>query len=250
LSRSAFRRRSLRILALDTTTRAGSVAIAEIAAGGSPRTLSLIAGDPAITHGERLPLELQHALSSTGLSIRDIDLLAVIAGPGSFTGLRVGIATIQGLAFATDLRVVPVSALEALALTALDAPRGDALIAPWMDAQRGEVFASVYAADGVTEIAPPWAAPPEPALAALARATGGRTVLFTGDGALRYRETIAAGLGTLATFVDPVPPLAPVAASIAAGQPERAVLPHAIVPIYVRRPDAELARARRRAESG
>jgi tRNA threonylcarbamoyladenosine biosynthesis protein TsaB len=177
----------------------------------------------------------------------EVALLAVVAGPGSFTGLRVGIATIQGLAFAKDLKVVPVSSLEALALAAAaDAPPG-ALIAPWVDAQRGEVFASVYSQAPLAEVAPASAASPEATLAALAAVAGDAPLQFAGDGALRYRDAVQARFGSAATFVEPVPPLAPIAAWIAGDHPERAVLPHAIAPIYVRRPDAELARERRRA---
>ena len=81
-----------------------------------------------------------------GVGMRDVDLLAVASGPGSFTGLRIGIATIQGLAMAHGKRVVPVSALEALARAAVNPPIDT--IAAWMDAQRGEVFAALYSADG------------------------------------------------------------------------------------------------------
>ena len=105
------------ILALDTTTRAGSAAVLR-----DGRVLHELAGDPALTHGQRLPGELMRVLDAAGVRIEDVDLFAVAAGPGSFTGLRVGIATMQGLAMARGRRVVPVSTLEALARRAAPQP--------------------------------------------------------------------------------------------------------------------------------
>lgn len=100
----------MRVLALDTTTRAGSVALIE-----NDRVVAEQSGDPTRSHAERLPTDLLNLLAANGCAMSDIDLFAVAAGPGSFTGLRIGIATIQGLAFVTGQRIVPVSILEALA---------------------------------------------------------------------------------------------------------------------------------------
>ena len=73
---------------------------------------------------------------------------------------------------------------------------------------------------------------------------GSRPIAFAGDGAIRYKDPILRTLGSRAVVLQPAPALAVEAARIAARHPERAVAPHAIVPIYVRRPDAELARGR------
>ena len=206
--------------------------------------LAEIAGDPTVTHGQRLPGELARALQAAAVGVEDIGLLAVVAGPGSFTGLRVGIASIQGLAFARALSVVPVSTFEALAHEAAARAADRAmLIAPWVDAQRGEVFATLYTPQLDAAIVPPSSAAPERTLQRWHEAIAGRSVLFAGDGAVRYRQAIAAALGGRAVVMEPVA-LAARAARIAARQPHRAVLPHALVPVYVRRPDAELARER------
>ena len=101
------------VLALDTTTRGGSVAVARDA-----RVLDLLEGDPARPHAERVPADLVTSLERAGASLADVDVFAVAVGPGSFTGLRIGIAAIQGCAFAAGRPVVGVSALEALALAA------------------------------------------------------------------------------------------------------------------------------------
>src|SRR3954447_23532806 len=142
----------MRILALDTSTAAGSAALAE-----DGRVTIARAGDGSRTHGERLPMELMALLDEARLTLADIDRFAVAIGPGSFTGLRVGIATIQGLAVAKNALVVPVSTLEALAWRARSSKTA---VAAWIDAHRGEVFASLLAPDGAT-VVPPSSLSPE-----------------------------------------------------------------------------------------
>ena len=226
------------ILALDTTTKDGSIAVLH------DRTIRVErVGDPSLTHGQRLPRELAAALIEADVRIEDVDLLAVAAGPGSFTGLRVGIATIQGIAMAQRKRVVPVSALDALARAAINTDRP---IGAWMDAQRKEVFATLYAADGRDELVPAVSAFPDVVLKAWSDTVDVTRIVFVGDGATRHEEFLRRGIGRNVSILTP-PPMAGLIGQIAAENPGRAVLPHAIVPIYVRRSDAELARARRAA---
>lgn len=165
------------------------------------------------------------------------------AGPGSFTGLRVGIATMQGLAFSRELRIVPVSTLEALATHAGAIAPAPALIAPWVDAQRGEVFAMLGEASPPRVLVEPSALTPERTLEMWQPHLASRVVAFAGDGAVRYRDIADTALAGRAQFIAP-PALAAVIGRIAAAEPGRAVLPHAVAPVYVRRPDAELARDR------
>ncbi|HEX5473219.1 MAG TPA: tRNA (adenosine(37)-N6)-threonylcarbamoyltransferase complex dimerization subunit type 1 TsaB [Vicinamibacterales bacterium] len=229
------------ILSLDTTTPAGSAAVLR-----DGQLLVERAGDPARTHGARLPHELIAVLEAAGARLADVDRLAVASGPGSFTGLRVGIATMQALALARGRQVVPVPALEALAWPLR---HGSSLVAPWMDARRGEVFAALYDPETRALLHGPSALSPErtldawrdePSIPHAARIT------FVGDGALRYRGLLERRLGDGAAIVPEVPLLAGAIAEIAYAMADRAVNPHAIVPLYVRRPDAELARERRR----
>jgi tRNA threonylcarbamoyladenosine biosynthesis protein TsaB len=229
------------ILALDTTTPAGSVAVVR-----DGLVVETAAGDGSRTHGERLPGELLDLLARHGLSLREVDLFAVAAGPGSFTGLRVGIATIQGLALVTGRPVAPVPALDALAAVAAATGPGDARLAAWIDAHRGEVFAGLYGGRPPIAILDPGIGAPGEVLDRWAAEDRPGPIVFAGDGALRYRPLIAARLGSQAIVIDPLPPLAPEIARradtlAAAG---RTVAPHAIVPIYIRRSDAELARER------
>ena len=225
------------ILALDTTSRAGSVAIVRGA-----DVLVEFAGDDAMTHGQRLPAALAEACERAAVPVGAIDLLAVAAGPGSFTGLRIGIATMQGLATALGIRIVPVSTLEAIA--AADA--GDAnRVAAWIDAHRGEVFAQVFerTAAGATALVQAMAGPPPGVLAAHAAVLRGAA--FHGDGAVRYQAEIRrASPGALIAGSTPL--LAGALGRVAAAHPDRAVPPLGVIPIYVRRPDVEVARERQR----
>lgn len=240
------------VLSLDTTTRAGSVALWR-----DGRTLAERTGDESRTHGQRLPRELLGLLSARDLTLADVDLFAVAAGPGSFTGLRVGIATIQGLAFANRRQVVAVSTLEALGVAGArsfsDVP--EALIAVWMDAQRQEVFSALYEVTPdrpaglvnecvLTLVDAPAVAGPARTLDRWAPLLGTRQVGFIGDGAARYQQVIAERLRAEVVRTVGSPVLAGMIAEIAARRAAagEATSPHAIKPIYVRRPDAELAR--------
>jgi tRNA threonylcarbamoyladenosine biosynthesis protein TsaB len=248
------------ILALDTTTKAGSCALWRDGALVEQRP-----GDAARTHAERLPGDLADLLAAHGLTVKDVDLYAVASGPGSFTGLRVGIATIQGLALVHDRKVVAVSALEALAQCGAAAVEGAVLTGGWMEAYRGEVFGALYritargagvsagALATLEEIAAPAVASPADLAADWARiiqgdAHGGEAVII-GDAVPSTREALSAAMPPAVRLLDTVP-LAATIARIAHDAPARATLPHAIVPLYVRRPDAELARDRDRRDRG
>ncbi len=227
------------ILALDTTTRGGSVAITR-----DEQLLALVPGDAARSHGERLPGEIETALAQAGLQRIDLDLLAVATGPGAFTGLRIGLATMQGLAMTLGRPVIGISALDALAEEASDGRV--TLIAPWMDAQRGEVFATLLDVAAGRTLEPPLAAHPPVVLAAWRFHLDGRPAVFIGDAADRDAALIAeAGAGQWTTRTPP--PLAPALARIAGRRAAlgEAGLPHQLMPIYVRRPDVEIERERR-----
>ena len=230
------------ILSLDTTTAAGSCAL--LADG---RVLREAAGDPAVSQAERLPGDMVALLAAERVDLREVDAFAVGIGPGSFTGLRVGIAAMQGLAVAMGKPLVGVSAFDALAAIAggsgmslrPEPPYGR--VATWIDAWRGEVFAALY--EGGREIDAPSVEPPARLLARYP----GAPPLFTGDGAALYASDIVRALGEAARFTEPrVPQLAGMMAMLAAAVLAQGArpLPHAIRPLYVRRSDAELTRDR------
>jgi len=208
------------------------------------RMLAVLAGDESRTHGERLPGEIARALDQAGIARERIDLLAVATGPGAFTGLRIGLAAIQGLALTLNRPVAGVSALDALAeqVTGSDA---DVLI-PWMDAQRGDVFATLIDRRSGATLETPAAANPGALLESWRPHLANRRAIFIGDAAARDAAIIEqAGAGLWETRVPS--PLAPQIAIIGRRRAEKgeAGPPHALEPIYVRRPDAEIERDRR-----
>lgn len=238
----------MRVLALDTTTREGSVALVEDECIVAERR-----GDPSRSHGERLPGEILTLLGERGIVMSSIDVFAVASGPGSFTGLRIGIATVQGLAFACERPVVGVSALEALAHAGSGAAVPGSAVAAWMDAHRREVFSALYKVDSGGAFTPERLREIEPAAVGGPEATLARwsdlcpaPIMFVGDGAVLYGDLIGRSGLAGAAIVEP-PPLAGVIGRLAvayAGRGE-ATGPAAIRPLYIRRPDAEISRAAR-----
>ncbi|MEO7191528.1 MAG: tRNA (adenosine(37)-N6)-threonylcarbamoyltransferase complex dimerization subunit type 1 TsaB [Vicinamibacterales bacterium] len=236
------------ILVLDTTTRGGSIGLWDHG------LVHARAGEPSPTQAERLPGEVVSWLALHGRVLADVDLFAVVSGPGSFTGIRVGMAAVQGLAMAARRRALGIPALDALATTWLNNATEPALLVPCVDAQRHEVFFAAFDTDGADIIEscrplipPGVATPAELAQQVLAQA-GGRQVVFVGDGAVRHADVLTTALP--GAEVRPAPcPLAEAAAVIAHRRESHAGAPHALRPIYIRRPDAELARDRAGARS-
>jgi tRNA threonylcarbamoyladenosine biosynthesis protein TsaB len=230
------------VLALDTTTRSGSVALVEERPG-----------DPYRTHAERLPGDALALLAAHRTPLASIDLFAVASGPGSFTGLRIGIATMQGFAFVSGRRMVAVSALDALGqIASVDRPAG-AMVAVWMDAHRRDVFAALYRVTPAVLFEPdrligtdgPLVGEPAATLAGWLPALEAADVSWIGDGAAAFGDTIARCLPRAAIL--PHPALAGAIGRMAAARARRgdSVNPAAVHPLYLRRPDAEIDRERR-----
>lgn len=228
---------------MDTSTELGSVAVvidgslgAELGAMLGPRP-----GGRA-RHGEMLLSLVRAALDHAGLAPRDLDLISVGVGPGSFTGTRIGVATAKGLALALDRPLVGVVSLAAIARAA-----PGAWIVPVVDAHKGEVYVAAYerVGAGLEERVAPLHAPPAEAFAALRGALPRRGVVACGSGVRRYPEHVDPALVVLPPLFD-----APRAAIIAleaearmasAGPDDRA----ALEPLYVRPSDAVLPGAAR-----
>ncbi len=236
-------------LSLDTTTRDGGVALLR-----DDRVLEERRGDPTRSQAERLPTALVDLLRAHDLAIRDVDVFAVAAGPGSFTGLRIGIATVQGLAFVARRPAIAVSALDALAhIAALDVVPGT-VVAAWIDAQRKDVYAARYRVhdaapftpERLTSIADPMVGAPAEVLDAWA-GDNAVPLVVVGDGAVRYADEIAERVPR--ARVAGAPPLAGAIGRLAIVRVQRGEVGHpaAIQPLYVRRPDAEVERERRTA---
>ena len=236
------------LLSLDTTTKAASCAVARDGVVLNEERI-----DPTRQIALQLPGALRDVLDLSAIALEEVDAFAVATGPGSFTGLRIGIASMQGLAFGQQRPLIGISGLTALRAVASPAFLGSR-IATWVDAWRGDVYAALFE-DG-RQVGEPVVAKPHDLLDAMLVRSGSQIpdpgtrlmandITFIGDGAETYRELIVSRLGDAARIADPVVPLLAgviaVLATIDYTKGHRPP-PHAIRPLYVRRPDAELAR--------
>ena len=182
----------MKILAVDTSALTASVAVMED---------SILKGEisytTALTHSQTIMPMVDELLRNLSLTCDDIDLFACSDGPGSFTGLRIGIGTIKGLAYGCDKKVVGVSTLEALAY---NVSSSNLLVAPIMDARRNQVYNALYRfQDGKIEcIAPPRAL----SIEELAESISEKTI-FVGDGVKVYKDTLKELMGDNAVFALP-----------------------------------------------
>ncbi len=222
----------MRVLALETSTLAGGVALCE---DGRVVGLSLL--DVALTHSERLMAMVDRLLEDCRWRLAQIEGLAVSIGPGSFTGLRVGAATVKGLALALGMPVAPVPTLDALAA---NLPFADAPVCPLLDARKGEVYLSFYRWNGeAMERQSEYVALP-PHVAAERLPT---PVIVLGDGVPACRPY----LGRLGREVHVAPPAQSVPSAAVVGQIGQAMLAagrgisgDALEPLYLRPSEAEL----------
>lgn len=216
----------MKILAIDTSSDHGS-AVIRIGDAVRAETRS----DAALQHSEHLFGSLDGLFALAGIGLSDIDVFAAARGPGAFTGLRIGMAAVEGLAFATRKRAVGVSTLRALAWAA---GTTDGRVAPVLDARRGEVFGAVFERRGgqLVEVTPPMVGRPSTWIESL---SGGR-MTFCGSGAGMCRDWIQRHDPW--DIVDVGPYLAPSIAALAS-------LDHAepCEPLYVRATMAETRRS-------
>lgn len=230
----------MRVLGLDTATSATSVALAEVP---GPGPLIEARDDPPPGarpgHARRLLALVQEVLDAGG-GWQTVERIAVGAGPGTFTGLRIGVATGQALARAREIPLIGTSSLAALAL---EARRGepDAPVLAVIDARRGEVFAAAWGGGADPASGPPWvgAAVLDPrALARIAAAFPG--ALAVGDGAVKFRSILEGAGVRVPGDEDALNRIAARAhCRLAVAAPVPA--PASVQPTYLRRPDAELA---------
>jgi len=223
---------SLKVLAIDTATGTCSVALAD---GDRVMGETFLQGQK--NHSEKLISLIDWLFESSSMSPADLDIVAVSSGPGSFTGLRVGISTAQGIAFSLGKDLVGVSTLEVLARQAC---RVGGYLCPMIDARKQQVYTCLYQCscggglekiveEKVTEIERWLEDLPGPAI-------------FTGSGACRWRESIEGAKSqhiVLPEFLS-----VPRASTLAVIAGERYLHNRRneleeIVPVYIRPPDAE-----------
>lgn len=205
------------ILAIDTCLTACSAAILDGDAILAARSEPMPRG-----HQERLAPLVRELAAEAGISFSDLTRIGVTVGPGSFTGLRVGVAFAKGMAAALGIPAVGVGALEAMA------HGREGFVAAAIDARRGQIYLQLFS-DGAAVTAPDALTAPD-AAARIAEVYPGGPALFTGSGAPLLAGVIASAAIETPDGPDPV-----AVARLAAAAPVRPVRP-----LYLRAPDAKL----------
>ncbi len=232
----------MKILAIDCCSSSCSAAVMD-----EERLLSLSLLDCGLGHSKTILVQIDQVLGNAGLTRKDIDYIATTVGPGSFTGIRIGVSTAKGLAQSTGIGLIPLSTMDALAYNSA-APDGT-VIACVLDARRQQVYNALFEMRGGR----PERLCEDRALAieelGEELAVKNKPVLFVGDGAALCYDRLC---GTLDCRKAPANLIAASAASAALAAHEaayscnfRPTSCHDLTPVYLRRPQAERERLER-----
>lgn len=230
----------MNILALDTSTSTACVAITS-----SETVIAEAAFTCNRSLSARLVPEIEHLLGLAGLKISEIDLFAASIGPGSFTGVRCGVATIQGLSLATGK---PCAGFSSLAMLAMNFALSTHPVCTLLDARKNEVYAGLYDCSNLipAQMIADCVMPIEQFMGLISANTD-KPVIFTGEGAVRYRDKILAHIGKLALFAPLSHNIGRAAHGAMLAQEtfhsgNALVDPALLLPDYIRASEAELAR--------
>ncbi|EPR07693.1 tRNA (adenosine(37)-N6)-threonylcarbamoyltransferase complex dimerization subunit type 1 TsaB [Ruminiclostridium papyrosolvens] len=235
----------MRILAVDTSTNVASAAILED---------DVIIGEyncnRGKTHSQRLMPMVQHLMETVGLTVSDMDAFSASIGPGSFTGLRIGVTTVKAMAFAAEKPVISVHTLDALAY---NIPFAENLICPMIDARNNQVFTAIYRFIGnKLERLTDYMGIPVTELADILRNMEGDTV-FLGDACNMHMEYFVSELGNRVKIAPPGTALAKASSvAILAGKAYREGKLEScydMVPFYLRKSQAERERENQKVKS-
>jgi tRNA threonylcarbamoyladenosine biosynthesis protein TsaB len=242
----------MKILAIETSTMLGGIAVADDSAG----LIAEVRLNVKSTHSERLMTEIDHVLQQSGLSAHEIDIIGVAIGPGSFTGLRIGLSTAKGFSYSTGKPIVSVPTLEAFAW---NFPYCRHPVCIMLDARKGEVYAALFqwAENGFAKLMSEVSVNAEKLMEKITSGTlqlppgkpgeegfGEERIIFAGEGALLYKNKIEAMIGRQAVFA-PLEKMVPSPANVASIGIQKALKgefsePVSLVPIYIRRSEAEI----------
>lgn len=226
----------MKVLAIDTSTMLGGIAIMDDLLG----LIVEMRLNVKSTHSERLMTTIDYALKQSGYTISDMDFFAVATGPGSFTGLRIGLSTVKGFSYATGKPIVSVPTLEALAQ---NFPFCRYPVCTMLDARKKEVYVALFEwkNEGLVRLMSEMSIKVNKALE---RINEHDKVVFTGDGVILYKNEIVSLMGERAVFASPEK-MVPSPANVACIGVQKALRgefsePVNLVPFYIRRSEAEL----------
>lgn len=222
----------MKILAVDTSALTATAAILS-----DGIIIGEICVTTKLTHSQTIMPMIDDLLKRTSLDISDIDLFACSTGPGSFTGLRIGIGTVKGLSYGLGKKVCAVSTLEALAY---NIAYTDCIISPIMDARRSQVYNALYKWEGNNLVC--MESPRALSVEELCSSLKGSKVIFVGDGVNVYKEKISALLDDKALFAPPQHMLQRASSVAYAALSKEEIDPADLCAVYLRKPQAERER--------
>lgn len=223
----------MKLLAIETSTTLGGVAILN-----DDRLIVESRINVKVTHSERLMSEIDHSLKQAGMKIDDIDVFGISIGPGSFTGLRIGLSTIKGLSYATGRKIVSVPTLEAFAW---NIPFSRYQVCPLLDARKKEVYAGIFKWNGNSfeRIINEQTIKVKDLVSLITEPT-----IFLGEGAIIYSVDMQIALGNFFITARPqhmVPSPSNVALlGMKKARSEEFEDPVSLVPMYMRKSEAEI----------
>ena len=239
----------MRILGVDTATSTASVALIEDgrlvaeevhSSRGSANQSQTV--NSRVNHAEIILPLIEAALRKAAASLRDLSGLAVSIGPGSFTGLRIGLSTVKGLAYGLDIPVVGISTLLANAARVNDF---NGLICSFLDARKKEVYAALFRRNGdaLTRLTEDRVAGASEVIELVEKLAGAASCLFVGDGSTSYEKLLMDRLGNKALWRadDSYPSLASAVARLSETrfQETQEMNLGSLVPVYLRSSEAE-----------
>jgi tRNA threonylcarbamoyladenosine biosynthesis protein TsaB len=243
----------MKILAIETSTMLGGIAIMDDLSG----LIAELRLNVKSTHSERLMTGIDHVLKQAGLKVSDIDVFAVAIGPGSFTGLRIGLSTMKGFSYATGKPIVSVPTLEALAW---NFPYCKSPVCTMLDARKKEVYAALFKWDNngfirlinevsikIDRLLEKIKERKDLSSSLAEEGKGeffGESIIFTGEGTLLYRDKIFEVMGEKAISAS-LEKMVPSPANVAHLGIKKAKKgdfsePVSLIPFYIRRSEAEI----------
>ena len=182
----------MKILVIDTSCKTSMAALAE-----NGNVISSIALNDNKTHSVKMLPSIEYILEASGIEPTELNAIAVTNGPGSYTGLRIGVTTAKSFAYTLQLPLIGINTLDALAVSC-EPQSDDTLVCPLIDARNARVYAAIYKNGSVLQDT---RAMDCAELCDKLQTIETRRILFTGDGAVSNKQLISKSLGERAVFV-------------------------------------------------
>lgn len=188
----------MKILAVDTSSKNCSVAIVEVDENKNYNIIAFENSDDEKTHSQKLMPIIDKVFKEHNLTLKDMDLLTCCVGPGSFTGIRIGIATMKAFADVTNIKTVSVTSLESLSYNIEE----DGIIIPIIDCKNNNVYSAIFSRENNTykQIGENIADNIDNAISLYKANAENKNITFVGDGSILYKDLLTSSLSNKLIF--------------------------------------------------